>query len=290
MKKMEDKIMSEFNWNVYQKAKSPYEAAQNDYRSGSRLCFWGVNLVNMAKQLTKICDNMSATYEEAVADENIYEIQDAERTVEQIKEELIEKQQRINVLQEKQKNGTITEDEKKELETLTGEVKGLKDELSEAIKAETFSIKGLEEKVDKQKSVRDTALDYSRETIHTGFRVIDKFSQGIRGFFARFCGGNKKVEIGEKAVDSGVNLQAVVITSDVMAEVAKAAAEKANETVQEAEKVEESTDVTSAPSGENAETEETKPAEETGKSEDNTATVNQGGKDKETEAVKKPEE
>jgi len=228
--------MSNLNWKICQNFEPGQAATFKAMMEGRGI--WGVNIVEMARQLTQICDNMSGTYEEALADENLYEIQEGQRSVEEIKQELIEKQTEINKLQQKQKDGTITKEEEDRLKTLSDEVGFLSTELSDAIAAETSAIHGLNKEVNEQKSVRETALDYSEKTIDTGESVIRKFMRKAHSFFSRLFGRSfrKELNIGEGAVLSGVKLETVVKTSDAKIEVAKAASEAAAATVKEAEK------------------------------------------------------
>ena len=227
-----------FNWNKYQKM-TPEQAGYMNARFYN--FFAGVNDVELAQQLTEICDGMSATYDEAIADETTYEIEDEEETVEQIKQELVEKQKEINALKVKQENGTITEEEQARLEELSTDVGDLKTQLKDAISKELFLVHGFQAAVEEQKSVRETALDYADTTIDKGEDLVNEYFAGFGNFFTRFFQSffenMERNRVGKDAIKSGSNLEAVVKTADVMAEVAKAAAATAEETADTAEVV-----------------------------------------------------
>ena len=170
--------------------------------------------VNAVKQLTAICSKMSAAYEEVLKDQNDYliELENEAVSFEALKEDLGEKikalYEEIKELEQKEKDGTITEDEKKKLADKQGELKVLMNDSDNKVNnAIAKSKEKGNEKVNEQKSKTSIAKNYGEVTVEKGTPLAN-VQVKTKSFWRSIFGGTNrsKKEAGDKAVEVGNEL------------------------------------------------------------------------------------
>lgn len=169
--------------------------------------------VAKVKILTNICNEMTNKFDEITNDENKYLLEvddinseidgmrsDLQAQIEQMKAEIAE-------LEKKYDDGTITEEETKELMQKKGELNELIQNGNSNIKAkgQEASDKG-KAVIEKHQSKVAIAKDYGETTVEKGQPLAD--TKVKNGFFRRLFGttGKNKKEAGEKAVEAGNTL------------------------------------------------------------------------------------
>ena len=177
---------------------------KDDVRKISKACaFWGFEDLFFEKAQKEV--------DEIIEDVNEYVIEigdvtaQAEEEVENIEEKIEKLKMEIQELEEKEEDGSITEDEEKELETKRGDLQGLQknesaeiDEHEENMDVVSGKVKKLKvsEKLDNAESIAQTHLERGQSMANYKVR---------RSFFARFLGITKSdeeyVESGKKKIE-----------------------------------------------------------------------------------------
>lgn len=166
------------------------------------------------KQLTNICNQMSEAYDEVLDDQNDYliEVEAEAADFENLKEDINEKiktlYKEIKALEQKEQNGTITEEEQKELEDKKGELKVLMADSDTQIEDKTKAAKEKSEKrTEKHKSKADIARNYGEVTVEKGTPLAETKVK-TKSFWRSIFGGTgrDKKEAGDRAVEAGNNL------------------------------------------------------------------------------------
>ena len=204
--------MSSDVWKIGQEtsAQDMYDNIKQKGLNGCRFLRSDVIAVN---QLTKICNAMTEAYDEVIDDKNeyLFEINEKVNEFENLKEDIDTKiqqlMQEIKSLEKKEQDGSITEEEQKNLENKKEELNTLISNSDKQIDDKTKEVKEKSnEKVNKNKSKTAIAKNYGETTVEKGTPLAE--TKVSHGFFKKLfgCTGKNKKEAGEKAVEAGNNL------------------------------------------------------------------------------------
>lgn len=205
--------MSSEIWKIGQQTN-----AQNLYASIKDGIKIGTGELLAVKHLTNICDKMSEAFGEIIDDQNEYLIEiegeaaELESLKDDIDEKLIKLYNEIKAQEKKEQDGSITEEEKQELEAKKSELKAfMKDSDSKiAEKSESFKSKD-NTKLNESKSKMSIAKNYGEVTVEKGSAIADSEYE-VKLWF----GGSVRLNttnLGKTAVDAGNNLLDKVETS-----------------------------------------------------------------------------
>ena len=199
--------MSSEIWKIGQQdtAQGLYENVKKAVPSNSE--------VRAVKVLTDICNKINAAYDEVIQDQNEYlmdiEKEDAElqKLVEETQKEINDNFTQIKKLEQKEQDGTITEEEQAELDSKKGKFNGLINDSNSQIKDKSGKLATeSKERTNEQKSKISIAKNYGEVTVEKGTPLSETHVSS--GFFKKLfgCTGADKKEAGDKAVEAGNNL------------------------------------------------------------------------------------
>lgn len=207
-------------WKIGQDRKANEYYEISPYLNG---CIWGGNEVMKANNLTKICNEMAKTYDQIIEDQNEYLV-DINASLEEISEletdleariEQLEKE--IEELLKKNENGTITEEEKLELESKTVELNDLETNGELQINEKQNDLTKTTDKAQEadRRTKSEIATDYGETAIEKGQPLSETKDKG-KSFWRKLSGSwNKQAErdAGKNLLESGNNLLEQVDTS-----------------------------------------------------------------------------
>jgi len=124
-------------------------------------------------QLAGICDAMSASYDQIISDQNEYiiELDDEVAVFEELKDSIDEKIEQlyseIKILGKKEKDGTITEEEQKELNIKRGELSSYMSDADKQIneKQNNIKSKNIDAQISSFRTKEAIAKDYGETTV-----------------------------------------------------------------------------------------------------------------------------
>lgn len=187
-----------------------------------------------AKVLTNACNSMSTEVDNIIQDQNDYfgeievELGDIIGLQEDMDNQVAQLEKEINELLAKKEDGTITEEEEKELESKTGEISTLTSSANSQIESKNSALKGLVEKSNSCTSYLKSAEDYASTAVEKGEPLANTQNKR-KSFWRKIFGGWDKSgirEVGENLVEAGNNLgDKVGSASQIMNEI-KAKAKK----------------------------------------------------------------
>ena len=169
--------------------------------------------VNAVVMMTKICEGLSENLNEIKDEYTEYEIDlsddyaDLLTQEKELEEKIIALNKEIKALEEKEANGTITEEEKAELAAKRGELSNLvssskRNEMNDLLDQSEKRNDELKSKLEFAQEVGDTTLEHGQELANTKVKKAN--------WFRRLFGITKKQEhkkaVGEKAVEVSTNL------------------------------------------------------------------------------------
>lgn len=169
--------------------------------------------VNAVVAMTKICEGLSENLNEIKDEYTEYEIDlsddyaDLLTQEKELEEKIIALNKEIKALEEKEANGTITEEEKAELAAKRGELSNLvsnskRNEMNDLLDQSEKRNDELKSKLEFAQEVGDTTLEHGQELANTKVKKAN--------WFRRLFGITKKQEhkkaVGEKAVEVSTNL------------------------------------------------------------------------------------
>lgn len=204
-------------WNVCQdqKAEDMYNNLYNKYRSP----IMSVTLIITINTLSSICSNMIEQYNQVVTDEQEYLIEvenikeqqssleeDIQAQIEQLKKEIEE-------LEQKDGDGTITDDERKELKDKRGELNTLVEQSKDNEDLSNQKIDGISSEAKEKRSKEAIASDYGNVTVKKGSELAKTGdSVGTLGKILSFglWTDHSMQRAGEAAVKVGDNLLGLV--------------------------------------------------------------------------------
>lgn len=182
-----------------------------------------MNDIQKANALTVVCNEMTKTYEQIVADQNDY-LMDIDTSLDELsglEEDLEAKiaklEAEIEELNKKKEDGTITEEEKNEFAAKTGELNNLRTQSGTQVDAKQGEIDKLQEKAGKSehKSKAAIAKDYGETALEKG-QPLSETKDKRKSFWRKAFGGwNKQAErdAGEKLLEAGNGLLEEVNTA-----------------------------------------------------------------------------
>lgn len=203
--------MSSGIWKIGQETSA--QNFYNDIKNGIIGCLFLRGDTFAVNQLTSICNAMTRAYDEVIDDKNEYlfemdkEIKEFENYKEDVDAKIKQLINEIKSLEQKKQDGSITEEEEKDLENKKEELSTLMSDYGTKIDDKT---KGVKEKnddtINKHKSKAAIAKDYGETTIEKGTPLAE--TKVSHGFFKKLfgCTGKGKKEAGEKAVKAGNEL------------------------------------------------------------------------------------
>lgn len=160
------------------------------------------------KELTKVCQQMSVSYEDVIDEQNEYliEIEDINADINELKKDLEEeiknKEEEINKLLAKPEGEELTAEEKAEINALYDDINGLTAEVNASIETKNSEIKTNSKKASNVRTKEVIAEDYGDRTFELGTELAGTEVKG--GFFRKLFGRTKslrkKKEAGEAAV------------------------------------------------------------------------------------------
>ncbi len=205
--------MSSEIWKIGVKTNAE-DMFNNVKENGVGGCWFARGEVAAVKYLGNLCNAMSEAYDEIIEDQNEYliDLENDVDSLEDLQEEISEKIKKlykeIKELEKKEQKGTITEEERLELESKKGELKTLMEDsdnqiLEKGNEAKTKS----EELTGKYKSKEAAAKDYGTTTVEKGQPLADTELK-TKSFWRSLFGGTgrEKKEAGEFAVKAGTEL------------------------------------------------------------------------------------
>ena len=163
--------------------------------------------------LTGICQKMIDSYDEVLSDQNEYmvelegELNDLDIYQSEQNDRLQKLLEEIKALEEKEQNGTITEEEQKELDNKKTEYTTLSGDTNTNLTDKNNKIKQTQsQQEDRYLTKVKIAENYANKTIEKGTPLAETEVKG--GFFRKLFGttGKDKKEAGEKAVKVGNEL------------------------------------------------------------------------------------
>ena len=187
--------------------------AQEMFEKSKRMGIWQSEIFGVRK-LTEICKTMSASYDEVVDDQNEYliEMEGEINSIEDLKDEIDEKIKQlfteIKKLDKKEKDGTITDEEREELKAKKGELDTYMHDADAKLDEKSNKIAESNSKnADKHKSKQAIAKDYGETTVEKGTPLANtevKTKSFWRSIFGGTGEGRKKA--GDAAVKAGEEL------------------------------------------------------------------------------------
>ncbi len=197
--------MSSEIWNINISAQDYYKKVEENVPAHSE--------VIAVKVLTNTCEDMSADFDELLEDENNYEIEldslyDEFDNFEESSEDKIKTLlSEIQILERKEKDGTITEEEQKELDAKRTEFQSLNAEVQSKTKEQSDSINAKSENISsaiKDISTKEKmAKNFGEFLIEKGTPLAE--TEVSSGFFKKLFGntGADKKEAGDNALKAG---------------------------------------------------------------------------------------
>ena len=165
------------------------------------------------KVLTQVCESMINSYDEILQDQNDYitelevELDDLSSFKAEQNEKLQKLFEEIKALEQKEQDGTITEEEKKELDEKKTEYGSLTNNINTSVSDKNDKIKEMQsQQNDKYRSKVNIAKNFGEITVEKGTPLAETEVKG--GFFRKLFGttGIDKKEAGENAVKVGNEL------------------------------------------------------------------------------------
>ena len=158
------------------KASDYYNYAKNNVKQNFQAWFLTGRAYNEAqatKQLANICDAMSTSYDQIINDQNEYVIElnedltDFEELKESIDEKIEQLYSEIKILGKKEEDGTITEEEQKELNIKRGELSSYMSDADKQIneKQNNIKSKNIDSQISSFSSKEAIAKDYGETTV-----------------------------------------------------------------------------------------------------------------------------
>ena len=166
------------------------------------------------QHLTAICNRMIEAYDDVLKDQNDYlvELETDAASFDELKEDISEKIKalyaEIEALSKKEKNGTITEEEKKELEDKKGELSVLMQDSDAKVNDQIAKTREKsDKKTSEHKSKISIAKNYGEVTVEKG-TPLAQTEVKTKSFWRSIFGGTnqKKHDVGVKAVETGKDL------------------------------------------------------------------------------------
>ena len=161
-----------------------------------------------ARLLTKVCQQMSSSYDEVIDEQNeyLFEIENINEEIESLRDdlelEIKNKEKEIEKLLAKPDQEVLTDEEKAEVEALYGDIDGLTAEINGTIETKNAEIKTNSDKASNVRTKEVIAQDYGETTLEKGTELAGTEVKG--GFFRKLFGRTKslrkKKEAGEVAV------------------------------------------------------------------------------------------
>lgn len=172
-------------------------------------------------QMTKICEIVSEDLENIKDEQTEYEIDflsdyaDLLAEERKLEDEIIALNNEIKALEEKEANGTITEEERAELAAKRGELSSLvssskRDEINQLLNNSEERSSELQEKLDDAQSIGEVTLEHGEELANTEVKKANWF----RKLFGITKKQEQKKAVGEKAVEVSTDLLEQVKTFD----------------------------------------------------------------------------
>ena len=177
-------------------------------------CWFIRGEVMAVKYLGHLCNTMSEAYDEIIEDQNEYliDLENDVDSLEDLQEEISEKIKKlykeIKELEKKEQKGTITEEERLELESKKGELKTLMEDSDNQVLEKGNEVKAKsEEQTGKYKSKEAVAKDYGTTAVEKGQPLADTELK-TKSFWRSLFGGTgrEKKEAGEFAIKAGTEL------------------------------------------------------------------------------------
>ena len=214
-------------WKIGQKI-----SADDFYKNSNFIMGTGIfiNEVQRAKNITKICEGMSETYDQIINEQNDYviEINDQLNEISQLQEkleaEVLQKEKERDKILGNAGDEGLTDEERSQVESLDSEINSLNSDTNTQIDNINNNIEKTSTARENNTSKAEIATDYANKAIEKG-QPLSEMQDKRKSFWRKAFGGWDKSaerEAGKAAVNAGNNLLEQVETSqDIEKEISK---------------------------------------------------------------------
>lgn len=214
-------------WKIGQEMKADVYYNMSPYLNG---CIFDGSDVMKANNMTKICEEMSKTYEQIIEDQNAYQIEiDTQLDeIEKLKQELEQKVKEREAEKEKLVTAAgedgLSDEDRAKCDALDSEIKGFTDDANTKIGGLNDKVNTASSSAKSDLNKADIATDYGQTALEKG-EPLANMQDKRKSFWRKTFGGWNKAaerEAGKKLVDAGNTLlEQVQTSSDIEKEINK---------------------------------------------------------------------